>query len=934
MPPKGKKGPAAGAGAAAAGAAAAAVAGIDNTGIIKLLLHNLLNRLDIQKDATEPTTAVAPTQRDLFNELINTLINQSALVYPARVSLPADIMAKLDSVIDRDHSYDSKKLEFKRELKKLLNYTVEIVPITRYKKKALNLPVLYDFNNLLGDHSIRFAIQDSGKSYKAFDATLNSLVTPGAYLDPASRENPDDDSSICMEIQLDKNDFNEVGLGHIIDSLVISKTRINKQYMVSVRVVKKAYLTENLNFIIGPDINDIIETADYRFLQGNNEKNTRINSIIATAKEDATKRHEIYAYCIMKLLGDMLQAYYPSKILKNKIKTCTHPFSRDDICLFTSDKFLADRCALLEIPCIVEGNEEKASGSDRSEYLYYKYNTSPVQIRAMNSHILIEMIRNCISKINLANKALKDGLIMIERVPYKIDDNHPLLYIRLYIVILLELIINLFNHIIPSTTPLIKTEILKYDMPAITIDSKTALFKAELSKYMPTNILTDKMQVIELRKVFPGLDTNHQLNWHFLNITREGGRILQLRDFFRKHSTIQPIRYSGGRSPGGTILRIKSPHTRPHLRGLPNMKYRFSNKTSAVNNRRHVTMKLPNIRNTLRIRRSNNAEQFKELSKSEVMIQNINALDITSTIRNIIAVALQYIGKSAEDYIVDDYIEILEPYYEFIGRTSVNPVFYTEIIPKLDKGNLSFDEFKHIYNRVHHITVESVYEDYADNSDGLVEHGRLEGGAPDGNIDDDFHPGEYDTGFYSIYESSGTDAVFDTSLETITRSFSVAYFAYPRSTLIPMTRKHNTLSGHTKKVDVKSTRRFEASVKKRKELAKLEAVTAKRLESLSRKRGDAGAVDGLRVGTAIQIAKEFVKTSVASIIEETASSGNANNEGAGSTGEMPGELGEIPPEFLALLGRHALTEADREEQARLRAKYGRGAGAAAPINEE
>jgi hypothetical protein len=173
---------------------------------------------------------------------------------------------------------------------------------------------------------IKIVIQDAGMSPKTYIPHLQYLITPGSYLDPASRSKGDIFSE--FDAELVSKDFINIGM-HYIHSM---KYTLYSDNSCDVHITFK---DSKLNVKFDSKFHPI--SGDTTYFNGNTEKNEWFN---LTSPLNYTKAIQ---YILCKELGDTLQAYYGIKFMKRS------GINTKELCLFTNDNILMMRCQLLQL---------------------------------------------------------------------------------------------------------------------------------------------------------------------------------------------------------------------------------------------------------------------------------------------------------------------------------------------------------------------------------------------------------------------------------------------------------------------------------------------------------------------------------------------------------------------------------------------------------
>lgn len=264
-------------------------------GILEIDLHRLLNRIDVEKDAIKPTVSIYEGYES-FTKCADILFGEM----PYR-------------------TYDQSSIYIANAIHKYATY----------KNEAMRIGQLHTLSTpgILPSY-IRYVIQDAGVAPKQYLSYLQYVVTPGSYLDPASRPRGD----ILSEFgSLNKDDFASLGLT-MLQSL---KSEIHSDNSCTIKLQLQ---NDNISVLFNP--NFTVNSGDIQYFAGNICKNQWFN-----ASRLYSQKEEI-RYILCKELGDTLQAYYGAKFIKH---TNTNP---KEVCLFTNDANLFLRCQLLNLQSI------------------------------------------------------------------------------------------------------------------------------------------------------------------------------------------------------------------------------------------------------------------------------------------------------------------------------------------------------------------------------------------------------------------------------------------------------------------------------------------------------------------------------------------------------------------------------------------------------
>jgi hypothetical protein len=260
----------------------------------EITLHRILNRLDVEKDALKTSTPIKRDRYEGFKYYADMLFGE--LQYPSY-----------------DRSY---------------NYAVSM--IRNYNAQDSKLTKIDDLNtvrvaNIIPKY-IKTVIQDAGLSPKIHLPYLQYLLTPGSYLDPASRSKGDIFSE--FDTELTSNDFIALGMHNIHSMIYALQTDKSLNTTISFKHNTISVSFDNKFHPI---------QGDTTYFAGNPTKNTWFNTSSELDYNTAIQ------YILCKELGDTLQAYFGVKYMKR------HNINPKELCLFTNDSILMMRCQLLQL---------------------------------------------------------------------------------------------------------------------------------------------------------------------------------------------------------------------------------------------------------------------------------------------------------------------------------------------------------------------------------------------------------------------------------------------------------------------------------------------------------------------------------------------------------------------------------------------------------
>ncbi len=235
---------------------------VNPDGLLEVDLHRMLNRIDVEKDAVQPATSIREGY-SVFSDCADELFGKMEYSY-----------AQSDA----------------RVIRAIYNYSTYV-------------PAPLIITNMLPMHSsivipayIELVIQDAGFSPKQHLPYLKNVVTPGSYLDPASRSPGD----IWSEFgTLDHDEFVSLGF-HTIESL---KSELYPDHSCEITLQFK----DDAPIVARFQSDFKVHSGHTHYFSGNTYKNSWFNS---SANKKEGKR-----YILCKELRDTLQAYYALKFL-------------------------------------------------------------------------------------------------------------------------------------------------------------------------------------------------------------------------------------------------------------------------------------------------------------------------------------------------------------------------------------------------------------------------------------------------------------------------------------------------------------------------------------------------------------------------------------------------------------------------------------------
>jgi hypothetical protein len=268
-------------------------------------LNQLINRLDVEKDSRASAVSVPPTSQPYMGTVNTFFGGTTGVNYSQRLGIIKDAI--------------------------FLN--------TRFGPLGEKIPWLtkpgQQYSNLPG---VRYGYQDSGYNPREVQNDVSIILTPGSFIDPATRERtqnyyPSDNSRPLI----DENAFALLGFPQPISfSSSINTAAGNCSVELNINGIQ-IQDTRNEKFV------STNGGADY--FGGNPTKNQIISST-------GIAPNEIKKYIISKELGDLLQGVYAMVHMIQSENRSQH-------CLFTTDEVLGARCRIMGLPSCVQDHGKK-----------------------------------------------------------------------------------------------------------------------------------------------------------------------------------------------------------------------------------------------------------------------------------------------------------------------------------------------------------------------------------------------------------------------------------------------------------------------------------------------------------------------------------------------------------------------------------------------
>jgi hypothetical protein len=222
-------------------------------------------------------------------------------------------------------------------------------------QKKLNDPrPIYEKNDIVNKLpvEVEYAFHDSGYSPTQIKYEIKQILSPGSYIDPASRAKlGDGDVSLERGVtEITKADFEELGFEKAIHSFKGEVSGSNMKITITFPD-RSQFHTERTK-----EQGHAGEGTDY--FGGNVIKNKWFNNNPDGSPDIAKK------YVLCKELGDTLQVMYANKIIKHQRKPSVQ------YCMFTSDNVVLARCRQYRISVCVQQHVKKEYANVGSCYYY------------------------------------------------------------------------------------------------------------------------------------------------------------------------------------------------------------------------------------------------------------------------------------------------------------------------------------------------------------------------------------------------------------------------------------------------------------------------------------------------------------------------------------------------------------------------------------
>jgi len=280
-------------------------AGVDRGQYNFAELNQLINRLDVEKDSRASAVSVDP-RSEPYMTTVNTFFGGTTGVnYSARLAVIKDLIFLSDR----------------------FGPLGEKIPwLTKPGQTYSNLP------------GVKFGYQDSGYNPREVQNDVIIILTPGSFIDPATRERT-------------QNYYPNNNIGTLIDQDAFVLLGFPQPISFSSSINTAAgncQIELNINEIQIQDIRNekfVSTNTEADYFAGNPTK----NEIIGSA---GVLQNEVKKYIISKELGDLLQGVYAMVHMVALNGGIQH-------CLFTTDEVLGARCRIMGLPSCVQDHGKK-----------------------------------------------------------------------------------------------------------------------------------------------------------------------------------------------------------------------------------------------------------------------------------------------------------------------------------------------------------------------------------------------------------------------------------------------------------------------------------------------------------------------------------------------------------------------------------------------
>lgn len=459
-------------------------------------IHRLMNNVDAKKDAThvDSTIKIKEPSLDNFKGLVNTIFDIGHLAVNSYVSN----YRVLENLVKKYKGSDSIqtllicRLEyFQNASKKLSLPTIKV---------NLNINALND-PQLIANTGVEYGVQDSGKTPQAFGENIRTVITPATYIDPAPRTRNDMETVFMTGMDVPADVFKLYGMDMIESFKVKGCNRALCEFNIKTDMSRESdTLTVNVATLKPYDSGPFNKT-----ILGNPTKNMWFNEHYKIKDQVIPNRTMATKYIIMKLLGDLLQVYYTKKLIFNNL------LNIGNTCIFTSDKVLAMRALLEDVPCLIEILGFAKYGCDKHIYQF---------TRKVGSGMTFEQIN-----IHSANKIFQHNFEVHRRLMQVVTNRYANIYVDTNLVVVNDTV---KSYILDMATKVINTCIYIYRImnnevvdSTINLTLKPETFRQHISIYMAIdifNITNDRFNALVIKRMFPLLTTYDNNTYKQLNM--------------------------------------------------------------------------------------------------------------------------------------------------------------------------------------------------------------------------------------------------------------------------------------------------------------------------------------------------------------------------------------------------------------------------------
>ena len=313
-----------------------------------------------------------------------------------------------------------------------------------------------------------YASHDSGFTPSDLKKTLNLLLTPGSYIDPAGRQKdglffPNIDTETTIEFDV----FNVIGFPEMKFT-----AKINPDYTCDITITGKYLTGEPFEIREKRDSKHQHGGAGTDYFCGNTEKNQMfINGI---------SPNEGAKYQLCKELGDTMQVIY-AKLFQEYIGQLG--IDKTSVCVFTTDDVVAARTRMNGLPYVVQDHAIQINRNIHSCY-YYSPESDPTKLtQAINNTYIDHCLKNNRNVSQCIAKAIADRKYILGG--QEIDMNN---YVQTFLQSLIDQISQV-NTVIDSNRNTI-------------IDNAT--FKLTCSSCLAYSVIDQRLKISQtIKRLFP-----------------------------------------------------------------------------------------------------------------------------------------------------------------------------------------------------------------------------------------------------------------------------------------------------------------------------------------------------------------------------------------------------------------------------------------------